>query len=145
VAEPLIRVLVTGGRDYTDRAAVARALGHLGANYIFGVKPEEIVLVHGDCRRKRLDGSFDPDRSADQLAEQEARKLGWSTEPHPVDWPSIPRSKWSEAGRGRNMLMVRLGANYCVAFPGGTGTAHCRRLALHARIPVIDIPEAPRG
>lgn len=145
MAEPLIRVLVTGGRDYTDRETVAKTLWHLGENYIFGVEPEQIVLVHGDCKRRKPDGSFDPDRSADQLAAQEASDLGWATEPHPVDWDSIPRSKWSEAGRGRNAEMVRLGAHYCVVFPGGSGTAHCRRLALAARIPIIDVKESRRG
>jgi hypothetical protein len=144
MSEPLIRVLVTGGRDYTDRAAVTRALNHLGAHFIFGVKPEEIVLVHGDCKRRKRDGSFDPDRSADQLAAQEAADLGWDTEPHPVDWDKIPPSKWSEAGRSRNKKMVDLGAHYLIAFPGGSGTKHCRRLALAAHIPVIDVKERSR-
>jgi len=136
-----IRVLVTGGRDYTDRAAVARALGHLGANYIFGALPEEVVLVHGDCKRYKDDGSFDPDRSADQLAKQEAEKLGWRTEPHPAKWKQYGDS----AGPIRNQAMVRLGAHYLVAFHGGEGTKHCRRLAINARIPVIDVKEPRHG
>lgn len=135
--EPLIRVLVTGGRDYTDRAAVTRALRHLGANFIFGGLPEEIVLVHGDCKRYKDDGSFDPDRSADQLAKQEAEKLGWRTEPHEAKW----KQYGDAAGPIRNKEMVSLGAHYCLAFAGGSGTAHCRRLALNARIPVIDVKE----
>lgn len=124
-----IRVLVTGGRDYTDRAAVARALTHLGSNFIFGARPEEITLVHGDAT------------GADTLAAEEAVKLGWKVEPHPADW----NTHGNAAGPIRNKHMVKLGANYCVAFTGGEGTAHCRRLALNARIPVIDVKEKPRG
>lgn len=142
MADALIRVLVTGGRDYTDRETVAKALWHLGSNFIFGVEPEQIVLVHGDCKRYLPDGSIDLDRSADQLAAQEASDLGWQTEPHEAKWDLHGRSA---AGPIRNQEMVRLGAHYCVVFPGGSGTAHCRRLALAARIPVIDIKEAPRG
>jgi hypothetical protein len=133
--------LVTGGRDYTDRATVARFLAHLADNYIFGVAPEEIVLVHGDCKRYKADGSFDPDRSADQLAAQEAADLGWQTEPHPADWDLYGDA----AGPIRNKHMVSLGAHYLIAFPGGEGTKNCRRLALAAHIPVIDIPEARHG
>jgi hypothetical protein len=132
-----IRILVTGGRDYTDRAAVARALRHLGEHYIHGARPDEIVLVHGDCKRFKDDGTFDPDRSADQLADQEARKLGWRTEPHPADW----KQHGDSAGPLRNKVMVILGAHYLIAFPGGDGTRNCRRLALHSHIPVIDVPE----
>jgi len=129
VAESLIRVLVTGGRDYTDRPAVAKALWHLANNYIFGVRPEEITLVHGDCT------------GADTLAAAEAERLGWRIEAHPADWDQYGDG----AGPRRNREMVRRGANYIVAFPGGKGTKQCRRLALNAGIPIIDIPEANRG
>lgn len=137
-----IRVLVTGGRDYTDRAAVTRALSHLGANFIFGALPEEITLVHGDCKRYLPDGSIDLDRSADQLAAQEADQLGWQTEPHEAKWDQYGRKA---AGPIRNKHMVSLGAHYLVAFPGGEGTKNCKRLAKAAGIPVIDIKENPRG
>ncbi len=126
--EPLIRILVTGGRDYTDRAAVKRSLSHLAEHYIHGARPEEIVLVHGDAT------------GADQLAAAVAQELGWRTEAHPADWGSYGTA----AGPRRNAEMVKLGANYLIAFPGGSGTAHCRRLALNARIPIIDVPEGAR-
>jgi len=123
-----IRVIVTGGRDYTDRAAVARALRHLAALYIHGALPEEITLVHGGAP------------GADRLAAEEAGKLGWTVEPHPADWDT----HGTAAGPIRNKEMVSLGAHYLVAFAGGTGTKNCRRLALNAHIPVIDIPEGAR-
>jgi hypothetical protein len=123
-----IRILVTGGRTYTDRTAVARALRHIGEHYVFGAKPDEIVLVHGDAT------------GADRLAAEEATALGWRTEAHPVHAEDYDRHG-KRAPILRNQRMVILGANYCIAFPGGSGTAHCRRAALAAHIPVIDVPE----
>jgi len=120
-----IRILVTGGRDYTDRRAVARALRHLGGHYIHGARPADIVLVHGDAT------------GADRLAANEAERFGWRTEAHPADWHAHGKA----AGPIRNKHMVSLGANYLIAFPGGEGTKNCRRLALNAHIPVIDVPE----
>ena len=122
-----IRVLVTGGRDYADRATVRRTLRYLAEAYIHGFAPGEVVLVHGDAP------------GADTLAAEEATALGWRTEAHPADW-SAGRS----AGPARNLAMVRKGAHYCLAFPGGQGTANCRRLAQQAGIPVIDIKEETR-
>jgi len=135
-----LRVLVTGGRDYADRAAIARALKLLAGLYIHGARPDQIVLVHGDCKRYKPDGTFDPDRSADQLAAQEATKLGWSVKPYPADWKRYGNA----AGLIRNQEMVKDGAHYCLVFPGGDGTRHCRRLALNAHITVIDIKEEAR-
>lgn len=126
---PNLRILVTGGRDYTDRAAVTRALRHLGANYIFGFRPDDVVLIHGAAT------------GADTLAAEEAVRLGWKVEPHPADW----KQYGAAAGPIRNNHMVELGAHYCLAFPGGEGTKNCRRLALNAHIPVIDIPEGHHG
>jgi hypothetical protein len=120
-----IRILVTGGRTYSDRKAVARALRHLADNYVFGAKPAEFVLVHGNGT------------GADKLAAYEAEQLGWRTEAHPADW-GLHRDA---AGPIRNKHMVSLGAHYCLVFPGGKGTKNCRRLALTAHIPVIDVPE----
>lgn len=127
--EPLIRIIAIGGRKFNDRAAVTRTLWHLGEHFIFGVKPEEIVLVHGAAT------------GADTLAVEEAVKLGWRTEAHPADWDTHGNA----AGPIRNKEMVSRGAHYLVAFSGGAGTAHCRRLALAARIPVIDVKESSRG
>lgn len=123
---PELRVLVTGGRDYADRATIRRTLTYLAEAYIHGFEPGEVVLVHGDAP------------GADTLAAEEAAALGWRTEAHPADWETHGRA----AGPIRNKEMVAAGAHYCLVFPGGDGTRHCRRLALNAHITVIDIPEA---
>lgn len=120
---PELRVLVTGGRDYADRATIRRTLEYLAEAYIHGFAPGEVVLVHGDAP------------GADTLAAEEAAALGWRVEAHPADWETHGRA----AGPIRNQEMVKDGAHYCLVFPGGTGTAHCRRLALNSHITVIDI------
>jgi hypothetical protein len=49
-------------------------------------------------------------------------------EPHPADWESYPRA----AGAIRNSQMLLTNPQYCVAFPGGRGTADMmRKAALH--------------
>lgn len=137
-----IRVLATGGRGYPDRDAVADALDYVATLFPHAA-PRDFVLVHGDCVYRRADGTIDDDRSADQLAAQEARRRGWRPEGHPVDWDSIPRRQWSAAGRGRNQHMVDLGAAICIAFPGGDGTRHCRNAARQAGIPVLTLADIP--
>lgn len=137
-----VRVLATGGRGFPRRDAVARALAHVEALFPH-TAPGDFILVHGNCKFRRPDGTIDYDRSADQLALQEAVKRGWQTEAHPVDWDSIPRSQYSAAGRGRNEHMVSLGAAICIAFPGGGGTRNCRNTAERAGIPVIRLADVP--
>ncbi|PRY56477.1 hypothetical protein [Glycomyces artemisiae] len=132
-----LRVIATGGRDLADRVAVAAALEAFELIYVHGFAPGEITLVHGDCKAYRVDGIVDPDRSADQLADQEARLRGWRTEPHPVR--EVHRRRWGpkNAYLKRNQAMVDMGALYVLAFDGGTGTAHCVQCALTAQIPVL--------
>lgn len=123
-----VRVIAVGGRRYADRDKVARTLRRLNDLYLIGFEPGEIVLVHGGCT------------GADTLAAEEAVKLGWRAEAHPADW----ETHGNAAGPIRNKHMVSLGAAYCIAFPGGSGTAHCKRLAKVAGIPVIDVKETAR-
>ena len=110
-----IRVIAAGGQHFTDRDRVTRTLQRLGALHLIGFAPEQIVLVHGGSN------------GADTLAAEEAVKLGWRTEAH---------TGWKQRAAG---------AAYCLVFPGGSGTARCRRLADNARIPIIDIKESSRG
>lgn len=56
-------------------------------------------------------------------------------EPHPANWRRFGR----RAGYVRNELMVRLGADICLAFirNGSAGTSMCLRLAQDADIRVV--------
>lgn len=120
---PSLRILVTGGRDYSDTATVVYWLGAAAAQY--GDGKDGVTLVHGGAR------------GADRLAAEIARHSGWRTEAHRAEWEKYGPA----AGPYRNEDMVANGADVCVAFPGGRGTEHCTRLAREAGIPVIEVPE----
>jgi hypothetical protein len=141
----LARVLGTGSRALTDRRLVWSELDAVAAFYA----PRRIVLVHGDC----------PD-GFDALADAWAVSRGIEREPHRADWDSCvwdcPRGhrRWKRrgdtahpgmladycpgAGPRRNAVMVRLGAEVCVAAPVGRsyGTRGCMALAKRAGIRV---------
>jgi hypothetical protein len=118
----LIRVLVTGSRDWPDPIDVSTALDEAWA-YSGGF----MVLVHGDCPT-----------GADSQAESWAvwmRSRGYSvkSERHPADWKQFKK----RAGFIRNAEMVKLGADRCYAFinNGSNGATHTRDLAKKAGIP----------
>lgn len=119
-----VRVLVTGGRGYLDGARVASELAAL--HRLHGA---ELVVVHGDCPT-----------GADAIADEWCKRNGVACEPFPADW---------NAGRGggprRNQAMVDAGADLCLAFPGGRGTADCIRRARAAGIPVWNVARLDFG
>lgn len=137
------RILVTGHRDYADIKTVEhglmRAAAFLGYSDPFAAP---ITLVHGDCKRYLPNKCVDPTRSADQLARQIALLLRWTPEPHPVTQDM--KDEWGpyRAFTERNRIMVNLGADICVAFPGGKGTENCVKLAREAGIKVMEIAPA---
>ncbi|MHC4165242.1 MAG: SLOG family protein, partial [Planctomycetota bacterium] len=61
-----MRVVVTGSRDWTERATIARALGELG--------PGRHALYHGGAR------------GADSMAAHFAEACGWSVVEVPAQW-----------------------------------------------------------
>jgi len=118
MSQPL-RLLVTGSRTWNDVAAIEQALA-----VILDRHPEEVMLVHGACRR-----------GADAIAATyAARTPGYHVEEHPADWRRYGRA----AGHRRNTEMVALGADGCVAFirGGSPGSTSAVRLAKRAGIPV---------
>lgn len=64
---------------------------------------------------------------ADQLANAIARSWGWTPERRSADWTRDGRA----AGYRRNVAIVALGANVCLAFifDGSAGTSHTAALA----------------
>lgn len=117
---PGYRVLVCGGRDFTD------------AGYLFA------VLDH----YHRETGAFECviqgcARGADTLAGEWADARNVPVLPFPADWDSHPRA----AGPIRNAQMLREGRpSFVVAFPGGNGTEDMKRQARRAGVPVLEIP-----
>ncbi len=125
-----MRIIVTGGRDYTDALVIAYALTHYAPT-----GPH--TLVHGACKTLREDRTLytlkpGEKPGADRLAHYMALALGWEVETHPALWSVHGRA----AGPIRNQHMASLGAAGLIAFPGGRGTAHMITCAKKAGIPV---------
>lgn len=115
-----MRVIVTGGRHFGDRALLFDTLDGLGF-------PPSLVVVHG-CAS-----------GADTLAGVWARRAGRAgrdvrEEKHPADW-----SQGLGAGHARNQRMADGGAALCIAFPGGAGTEDMIRRAEAAGISVFRV------
>lgn len=120
-----VRVLITGSRDWTDQAVLWEALDHVYLNECG--HPSVMRVVHGAAR------------GADSLAQawyEDRLEMGWAVmiERHPALWNSFGR----RAGILRNIEMVKLGADVCLAFPLGEskGTRHCMAQASSSGIPV---------
>lgn len=115
------RLLITGSRDWNDRAVMRSAL-QAAWHELKGRGFDEIVLVQGAAR------------GADSLAAHLWAQVGLTVEAHPADWSTHGKA----AGPIRNQHMVNLGADLCLAFPIGksVGTRHCMAAAEKANIPV---------
>jgi len=107
-----MRIIITGGREYTDYDLVFRTL----LEYV----DQCPTIVNGG------------ERGADTLAENVARALGFPVEKHPANWKELGPM----AGPIRNQQMIDLGADLVIAFPGGRGTLDCVRKAVASQIDV---------
>jgi hypothetical protein len=106
------RVLVCGGRDFSD--------GRLVLSVLSRVRPG--LVIEGGAR------------GADSLARWAAERLGVPVREFPADWARFGR----RAGVVRNEQMLVEGRpSVVVAFPGGRGTADMVRRALAAGVPVL--------
>ncbi len=102
-----MRVLVCGGRDFSDRErlndVLAQKVGFAGHPDL----PRDTIIV--GCAK-----------GADTLAEQWANRAGHRVERYPADWERHGKA----AGPLRNQRMLEEGKpNLVIAFPGGRGTA----------------------
>lgn len=118
------RLLVTGGREFSDGDYVFRWLTILHHKYGFQ------LLIHGGAR------------GVDSLADVWARGAGV----HPCQcdalWPYYrARGMWKAAGHARNAAMALLKPHLVVAFPGGRGTADMWEIATQRGFPRINLAE----
>lgn len=96
-----MRILITGGRGFTDREMLFLALDRLHEEHSFS------IVIHGDAR------------GADRLAGEWASERGVEVLACPADWKRHGRG----AGPIRNRQMLGHNPDLLVAFPGGRGTA----------------------
>ena len=94
-----MKVLVCGGRNFTDQATVDRMLDALPF--------VPTMVIEGGARR------------ADTCGRSWAATRGI----HYAEVPALWRTYHNQAGPLRNSAMLELKPDYCVAFPGGSGTA----------------------
>ena len=136
-----IRILVSGSREWTDKATLWAELDALLARY----GSTELVIVHGACYPKANESGERPEISADYLAHLWCRARGVSEEAYPANW--YPNGKLDRgAGHDRNQFMCDKGTyRGCLAFPlEGNGTWDCMKRANRAAILVRIIPEKKR-
>lgn len=96
-----VKVLVCGGRDYRDYKVVFDILDEEHKVRAF------THVIHGAYR------------GVDMIADRWALQRGVQPVQCPANWNYYGAS----AGPTRNTMMLALGPNYFVAFPGGRGTA----------------------
>lgn len=117
-----MRVLVCGGRDYTNWSRLEAILGEL----YYSLSHEEqnlFVLIEGGAK------------GADRLARNFAKKYcyPWSLETYKADWNKYGK----RAGYLRNRQMLDEGKpDLVIAFPGGKGTAMMVDIACKAGVEV---------
>lgn len=110
-----MRVIVCGGREYTDQKAVAKSL----LDVWLALDRPMMTIVQGGAP------------GADKCARQVAAQQGFPCETFRAEWERDGKA----AGPRRNQRMVKAGADLLVAFPGGRGTEDMVRRAKAAGIP----------
>jgi len=114
----MMRVLVTGGRDFVDWQLLCETLDGLHSERQF------TLLIHGDAK------------GADRLAGEWAKIRDVEIHASPADWKKHGRA----AGPIRNREMLKEEPQLVVAFPGGKGTADMVAVATKAGIEVVVVP-----
>jgi len=112
-----MKVIVCGGRDFTDQARLYKFLDR------FHRKHSLEIVVEGDSR------------GVDRMAGYWARKNRIEDRKYPADWNALGKA----AGPLRNQQMIDAEKpDAVIAFQGGHGTADMVRRAHEAEILVIE-------
>lgn len=119
----MTRVLVCGGRDFTDRAFLFESLDMLDARHGPFTK-----VIHGAAK------------GADTLAQAWAVARDRAQVAYPADW-----SKGKSAGPRRNAEMLCERPDLVIAFEGGSGTRDLTEKARAAGFKVIEMARGLRA
>jgi hypothetical protein len=112
------RVLVCGGREFTDKDWLERVLDAMHTEEPIG------AIIEGEAR------------GADKLAADWARSRGVSVLRFPANWSRDGK----RAGPVRNQAMLdKGGPHIVVAFPGGIGTMDMVRRSRRCGYPVMEM------
>lgn len=113
-----LRVIVCGGRDFSDRSLLHKTLDRIHLETPIG------HLWHGNAS------------GADTLADWWAKQLRTiAVHPVPAQWSKFGRA----AGPKRNEAMLGNEIDLVIAFPGGRGTADMIRRAQKRGVRVIKV------
>lgn len=111
-----MRVLVCGGRDFSDKRALFNVLDGLG------IRGEISEIITGGAR------------GADELAEEWSRFRQVKRTVYPAKWNLLGR----QAGIARNQQMLdKEEPDLVVAFPGGRGTSNMISIAKQGKYEVM--------
>ena len=118
VRAPVITVMVTGSRSWTDVERIRAVLRVIDWSCVRDREQRFVRLIHGAAN------------GADAIAAREAKRLGWDVVQYPVqpeDWRRFGR----RAGPMRNRTMLRSTPTFVVAFWDGEshGTADAIEVA----------------
>ena len=118
-----MRILVCGGRDFTDKEFIYKHLNEDfgphsdGDNY----RTDQTTIITGGAS------------GVDTIAHEWAKEVGCKTEVYPADWEKYGKA----AGPIRNKQMLDEGRpDRVVCFPGGCGTQNMYNLAVKYYIPI---------
>lgn len=114
-----MKTIVCGGRAFQDKDLVWSTLDARDVTFL---------IVGYDPRNPKFQG-------ADELAYEWAKYRGVPGKCYPANWTDFGRG----AGPRRNAIMAATGADRCIAFPGGIGTADMLAKARYAGIEVVQI------
>ena len=112
-----MRVLVCGGRDFTNLDLVRKTIDSFG---------KDVIVIHGGAQ------------GADSLAGAVAKELGLQLEVYPAQWAKYGKA----AGPIRNQQMLDSKPDTVIAFPGGKGTKDMVTRATNNGVPVIVVKES---
>jgi hypothetical protein len=117
-----MKLLVTGGRNFTDRVLLDSVLDQLHAKHVF------THVIHGAAT------------GADMLADEWCNTSGVQPVACRALWDyyrAQDPAKARGAGPIRNHAMLALAPDLVVVFPGGTGTLHMASIAERAGFKVV--------
>jgi hypothetical protein len=115
-----MKVLVCGGRNFSDRDYLTKVLDRAHADF------KITTVVHGDYR------------GADTLAKEWAKANNIQDEPYPADWDAYGLG----AGPKRNQRMLDEGRpDLVISFPGGDGTADMIARTVAANVAFVPAAE----